>query len=50
LESVTVQEEVAPDNTAVGAHMSPVTVGGAGVTVTAEVAVVAFREAVTVAA
>jgi hypothetical protein len=47
---VTVQLEVLPEATAAGAHTSPVTVGGAGVTVTAEVAVVAFREAVTVAA
>ena len=46
---VIVQLEVLPDSTDAGAQASPVTVGRVGVTVIVDVAVLAFREAVTVA-
>jgi len=48
-DNVTVQLELLPDTTDAGEHWSPVTVGGAGgVTVTVEVFVLPFHDAVTV--
>jgi len=47
-EIVTVQLVLPPDTTEVGAHVSPVTVGAGGVTVTDAVFEVPFNAAVTV--